>query len=258
MVFACLGEFCDSVELTVVMVDAVVTTPATSLSFRVWTPRMVEAVAMWKGEPVSVPLRWSSADGKVVTVSDTGRLTPGAAGSTTVQVEASGVVTTLGVTVHPEPPADCTLKTYAEQLGSVGPKAEDIQCDPEDPDMCSGTSKQELVGGGSLEVSGGLDHSVVSLRLPGVELAEAWALAGRCLELPPEVAALDVPSLIQTKRPVTKNVQLSGPQDGDGMAMIEVKPRQVHIQLPSGGCTFSRSFAVDKVGVVTMEAFVGC
>ncbi len=257
VVFACLGQYCDSAALTVAMVDAVSTTPAKAVAFRLWTPRSIEAAAVWKGEPVSVPLVWSTADPAVATVSDAGVLTPVGPGSTELRVEAMGVATTLAVTVHPEPPGDCTLAKYAEAMGSAGPKKEDKSCDPDDPDMCSGESKQALVGGGTLAESWGLDNGSVTLSLPGIDVAEAWQLAARCLELPPEVAALDMPTMLKAKGSVKKVVRLAGEWDGDAQATVEINAGKAEVQLPSG-CTGARSFSVDRAGGVTMGTFVGC
>jgi hypothetical protein len=136
------------------MVDAISTTPAQSLSFRFLRPRTVEASALWKGEPVAVPIVWTTKDHAVATVSAAGVVTPVAFGSTELQAEAGGVVTSLVVTVHPLPPPDCTLASYAETLGRTGKKVAHRKCMPESPDFCEWDAKQPLVGGGAVIVNG--------------------------------------------------------------------------------------------------------
>ncbi len=254
---ACFGQLCDSAALTVAMVDSISTTPTKSVGFRLWTPRAIEAAAQWKGEPVPVPILWSTADHAVATVSDKGVLTPVAPGSTELRIEAGGVVTTLTVTVHPEPPADCTLPKYADVLGRTGRRDEHKKCQSEAPDFCEWDSKQALVGGGTVIEGGGWEWGWATLELPGVDPGEAWNLARRCMELPPEVAAVDLPALLRERRAVTKVVPLAGDWDGEPQATIEVKGGKAQIALPSA-CYSDRTFSVDRAGVVTLGVSAGC
>ena len=164
---------------------------------------------------------------------------------------------TLPVTVHPAPPDNCTLSNYADALGRTGKKDEHKVCQAEAPDFCEWDSKQALVGGGTVTEGGGWEWGWTTLELPGADAEEAWHLAQRCLELPPEVAALDLPALLRERRAVTKVVPLAGDWDYDPKATVEIKGGKVTIALPSA-CYSDRTFSVSRAGVVTMSVSAGC
>lgn len=255
---ACLGKLCDSTPLTVAMADTIVTTPEGEVAFRVWSPRTVTATPKWRGAPASVPLTWSVADARIATVTDAGLLTPVAAGRTELRIEGGDAVTTLSITIHPEPAEDCTLSTYADVVGRTGTKQDSRHCMEDAPDFCEWNARQDLIGGGAILEGGGWEWGWTTLELPDTPAEEGWELARRCMNLPPEVAALDLPALLRERRGVHTVIPLAGDWDVErAAATIDIKDGSAQIELPSA-CYDNRTFAVHRAGKLTLTTSSGC
>jgi hypothetical protein len=77
------------------------------------------------------------------------------------------------------------------------------------------------------------------------------------MRLPPEVASLDVPTLLREQPSGRKVVPLAGDWDDEPQAVVELKGGMAEIELPSV-CHSTRTFGIDQGGIVTLGVFDGC
>ncbi len=253
---ACVGEICEHMPLTIALADTLTVTPERAEA-RVWSPRPLAVIADWRGAADEVPLTISSADPAVATVDASGTVTPVAPGSTEIHVRGGGAAATVPYRVYPQPPAECTLTRYADVLGRKGIKSEQQACLETDPDMCEWNSTQPLVDGGRIDEGGGWEWGWTTLWLPATDIDQAWAVAQRCLELPPEIVALGIPEMARASvgrsSGASRAVQLAGDWEVEAPeAIVRAEGGVVTVALPSA-CSSTRVFALEgawiKLGV---------
>lgn len=242
---ACAEEICGTLPIELDLADAITVEPAKAEA-RVWTPRQLNAAAMWSREAVPVPLTYTSSDPKVVTVDASGLATPTGPGSANILIRGGGATATVPFRVYPQPPAHCTLASYADALGRKGTRSEQKECLPHSPDLCEWTATQQLVDRGRIDEGGGPQWRWTTLWLPATDLEQIWAAAQLCMELPPEVAALDIPALVTDSQGGTRSVQLAGEWAIEpANATVSYRPGTVTVDLPTT-CGATREFTVEK------------
>lgn len=241
---ACTEEVCATLPLTVALADEL-TTSLTSVEARVWKPIQIQATARLRGAETHPPLRWSSSDAGVASVDEHGLVTPKGPGKAEIRVEGGGASATVPLAVYAEPPQDCTLAHYADTLGRVGDRNEHRQCQSGDSDMCEWSSSQKLADGGRIDEGGGWEWAWSTLWIPTTDLDQAWAVAQRCLELPPEITALSIPDMLRSRIPAKQSITLSGEWDDDNpAATIDHRLGHLSLELPSA-CYSSREISVE-------------
>ena len=252
LIRACDEGVCGELDLRVAMASAMAVEPA-RVVFRIWDPVTLKATPTWEGDPVTVPLTWTSSDPKVVTVDASGALKPISVGTADITVTGGGMAATSRVRVYGEPPTPCTLAAYADAIGRTGRKTESKQCQPEGSDFCEWTSSQSLADGGRIDEGGGWEWSWTTLWLPAGDADQIWRIASRCMDLPPEIAGLNMLELLADGRKGEMMVPLSGEWVTErAAATVQHERGAVHVELPVE-CYSNRLFGLDgqwmKIGV---------
>ncbi len=253
---ACVEDLCATLALDVQLANAILLDPPKAEA-RVWTPRSFKATATFDRKEVTVPLTWASSDETVLKVDQQGVVTPVAPGLAEVLVSGGGADVSAMFRVWPEPPKDCTLALYAETVGRKGQKEETRACLPNAPDMCEWTATQALAEGGRIDEGGGWEWGWTTLTLPGADLDQIWAVAQRCMELPPEIAALPIPALLRERGTGRQAVPLGGAWDRvPAEAILEASPGKLTIDLPVA-CSSTREIALER-GWIRLQVSEGC
>lgn len=241
---ACTEGVCGTLAVTVQLADAIMLDPP-SVELRVWGPKTLRPVATFLREEVTVPLTWRSSDPTVVTVDETGKVTPVGPGTAEIVVSGGGATVSAPFRVYPEPPAGCTLATYADTVGRKGNRTEDKRCQPDAPDFCEWSASQAIADAGRIDEGGGWEWGWTRLYLPANDLDQVWAVAQRCLELPPEIAALPVPTMLKERGTGTTTVPLAGAWDtSPAEAMVKLERGALTVELPSA-CYATREIAIE-------------
>jgi len=241
---ACTEEVCQTLPLTVALADELTVSPS-SAELRLWGPLQLQATARLRGAESRPPLRWSVSDPSLAAVDEHGLVTPKAPGKAEIRVEGGGASATVPLAIYTQPPEGCTLSRYADTMGRVGERAEHRECEGGSADFCQWTSSQKLADGGRIDEGGGWEWGWSTLWLPTSDLDQAWAVAQRCLELPPEITALLMPDLLRSRVAGTQTVPLSGEWDTENpTATIEHRLGHVSVELPSA-CSSSREISVE-------------
>lgn len=248
----CDEGVCGELELRVAIASAMAVEP-TRVVFRMWDPVPLKASPTWEGDPVTVPLTWTSSDPKVVTVDASGVLKPLSVGTAEITVTGGGLAATSRVRVYGEPPTPCSLTAYADALGRTGRKTESKECQAGDADFCEWTSSQSLNDGGRIDEGGGWEWAWTTLWLPAADAAQLGQIAARCMDLPPEIAGLNLLELLADGRKGEMMVPLSGEwTEEKPVATVKHERGLLTIELPAA-CYSTRTLALDgqwmKLGV---------
>lgn len=227
---ACVEELCAGLDLNVLIADEIAIQPR-KVEARLWTPTTLSATARWKGLDQALPITWSSSNEAVVTVDASGQATPVGAGTATIRAEGGGAFETMNVQVWPQPPDPCTLGGYADALGRVGERKETKACQPGSEDFCEWSATQSLTDGGRIDEGGGWEWEWTSLVISDSSPEEIWAIAQKCMNLPPEIAALPMPELLSGHQKGTRWVPVSG--EDVQRAKVVFSRGSVEIALPS-------------------------
>ena len=88
------------------------------------------------------------------------------------------------------------------------------------------------------------------------DTGQAWELAKRCLDLPPELQQVDLPTLLDAQRKTERTIPLAGDWEPTPEAHLTVERKTAKFELPSY-CYDGRTIEV-KGDSVTFGVSQGC